>query len=88
MSEEKEKTQVRNKIDEDLKRIVMARLEVFPFDKKISIGSIGELTKEEMIENVRTETNLGEKMIAIELNYLQGLKNGIFYEQDSTDNKA
>lgn len=76
------------KIDEELKKIVIARLEVFPSDKKISIGSVGELTKEEMIENVEKGTDIGEKIIEIELNYLRSLKEGIFYEQNFADNKT
>lgn len=69
-----------NKIDEELKKIVIARLEVFPSDKKISIGSVGEFTKQEMIENVEQETEVGEKIIEIQLNYLRSWKEGIFYE--------
>lgn len=76
------------KINEEVKKIVIARLEVFPSDKKISIGSVGELTKKEMIENVEKGTDIGEKIIEVELNYLQNLKEGIFYEQGFTDNET
>ncbi len=82
MEEEKEN---KNKIDEEVKKIVIARLEVFPADKKISIGSMGEFTKEEMIEHVEREDNIGEKITEVHLNYLRTLKEGIFYEQDFTD---
>lgn len=88
MEEKIEENKKENKIDEGLKRIVIARLEVFPSDKNISIGSIGELTKQEMIENVEKETDVGEKIVEIQLNYLRSLKEGIFYEQDFTDNKT
>lgn len=84
MEDKKEK----NKIDEEAKKIVIARLEIFPSDKKISIGSIGELTKQEMIENVENETDIGDKIVEVQLNYLRSLKEGIFYEQDSIDNEA
>ncbi len=77
-----------NKIDEEVKKIVIARLEIFPSDKKISIGSVGELTKQEMIDNVERETNIGEKIIEVQLGYLRSLKEGIFYEQDFTDNET
>jgi len=77
-----------NQIDEELKKIVIARLEVFPSDKRISIGSLGELTKQEMIENVEKGTNVGEKIIEIQLNYLRSLKEGIFYEQNFVNNKT
>lgn len=74
------------KMDEELKKIVIARLEVFPSDKKISIGSIGEFTKQQMIENVEDETAVGEKIVEIQLNYLRSLQEGIFYGQDTANN--
>lgn len=82
MEEEKEN---KNKIDKEVKKIVIARLEVFPGDKKISIGSMGEFTKEEMIKHVEREDDIGEKIAEVQLNYLRTLKEGIFYEQDFTD---
>ncbi|MBI5001952.1 hypothetical protein HZC31_01055 [Candidatus Woesearchaeota archaeon] len=64
-------------IDEDIKKLIIARLEVLPSDKKISIGSIGEFTKEQLIESVKREDAIGRKMIQIELEFLQALKEGI-----------
>jgi len=84
MEEKKEE----KKINEEVKKIVLARLEVFPSDRKISIGSAGEFTKEEMIKNVEDETDIGEKIMEVQLNYLQTLKEGIFYEQDPTNHEA
>ena len=82
MGEEKDN---KNKINEEVKKIVIARLEVFPADKKISIGSMGEFTKEEMIKHVEIEDDIGEKIAEVQLNYLRALKEGIFYEQDFTN---
>lgn len=84
----KEKKDNNNKIDEEVKKIVIARLEVFPADKKISIGSTGELTKQEMINNVEKGTDIGKKIIEVQLNYLRSLKEAPFYEQDSIDNET
>ncbi len=64
-------------IDEDIKKLVIARLEVLPPDKKISIGSIGEFTKEELIESVKNEDLIGKKIIQIEIEFLQALKEGV-----------
>ena len=86
--DKKKKEKGESKIDEELKKIVIARLEIFPSDKKISIGSSGELTKQQMIENVEKETEVGEKIVEIQLHYLRSLKEGIFYEQDFTDNET
>lgn len=82
MEEEKDN---KNKIDKEVKKIVIARLEVFPTDKKISIGSMGEFTKEEMIKHVERGDDVGEKIAEVHLNYLRMLKEGIFYEQDFTN---
>ncbi|MBD3304082.1 hypothetical protein GF343_02975, partial [Candidatus Woesearchaeota archaeon] len=38
---------------EDIKNLVIARLEVLPADKKISIGSSGEFSKDELIAHVK-----------------------------------
>ncbi len=64
-------------VDEDLKKLVIARLEVLSPDKKISIGSIGEFTKQQLIESVKNEDEIGKKMMQIELEFLQALKEGI-----------
>lgn len=66
--------------DKLLKDLVIARLEVLPADKKISIGSTGEFTKDELIEHVEKDDSIGEKIIEIELEYLQALKKGLFNE--------
>lgn len=66
--------------DKQLKNLVIARLEVIPSDKKISIGSAGEFTKDELIKHVEAEDTIGEKIIEVELEYLRALKKGIFSE--------
>lgn len=84
MADEKEQI----KTDDELKKIVIARLEIFPSDMRISIGSAGEFTKQELIDNVEKGTAVGEKIIEIQLNYLRSLKEGIFYGQDTLDNET
>lgn len=64
-------------LDEEYKEIVIARLETLPSNKKISIGSSGEFTKEELIESVKREDELGKKMVQIEMEFLQSLKKGL-----------
>ncbi|KPJ56298.1 hypothetical protein AMJ49_05225 [Parcubacteria bacterium DG_74_2] len=78
----------KNKNKEELKKLVIERLEVLPRDKKISIGAEKEFTKEELIENVEKGSEIGKKVIEIQLEYLRALKEGIFYEQDFIDNKT
>jgi len=63
--------------EEEIKKIVIARLETLPEDKKISIGSSGEFSRDEVIECVKKENEIGKKMIQVELEFLRSLKNGI-----------
>jgi len=60
--------------DEDIKELVLIRLAVFPKGKKISIGSLGDFTKEEIIRHVQDKDKVGRKVIEIELKYLQSMK--------------
>lgn len=69
--------------DKEIIELVMARLKNLPSDKEISIGSSGEFTKDEIIEHVRKDDEIGKKMIAIEMDFLRSIKDGIFYGQHS-----
>lgn len=60
--------------------LVIARLQNLPSDKEISIGSSGEFTKEELIEHVKNDDSIGQKMIIIEMDFLRSMKEGVFYE--------
>jgi len=62
---------------EEIKKLVIARLEAIPKDKKISIGSHGEFSKENLIEEVKSGSEVGRKIIEIELEFLRALKKGI-----------
>lgn len=66
-----------NSISEDIKKLVVLRLETLPSDKKISIGSFGDFKKEELITHVKKEDEVGRKMIEIEMEFLRALKEGI-----------
>ncbi|MFH1445168.1 MAG: hypothetical protein ABIF08_01665 [Nanoarchaeota archaeon] len=67
-------------IHEDIKEIVIIRLETLPADKKISIGSYGEFSKEELIEHVKKDDKIGKKIIEVEMEFLRALKKGLIYE--------
>lgn len=61
-------------ITDQIKELVIARLEVLPEDTGISIGSSGEFTRNELIERVKKGDAVGQKIIEVEMNYLQSLK--------------
>ena len=61
----------------EAKQIVIARLEVLPKDKKISIGGEGSFSRDELIEHVNKEDKIGKKIIEVEMDFLRSLKEGI-----------
>jgi len=67
-------------IDEDIKQLVMARLSVLSRDTHISIGSEGSFSRDELIEHVEQGSEIGKKLTAINMEFLQSLKRGELYE--------
>lgn len=66
--------------DEEIRKLIVARLRSLSSDKRISIGSEGEFTKDELINRVEKNDKVGKKIIAIQLQYLKSLKKGLFVE--------
>jgi len=73
----KDKKRKENSVEEDLKEIVIARLDTISPNKKISIGSSGEFRKEELIQHVRDGDEIGRKIMEIELEFLRAQKEGV-----------
>lgn len=75
--------------EEDLKKqeekqreiinLVIARIDMIPSDKFISIGSDGEFTKQQLIEEVKNHSKIGQKVVEMQLEYLRLLKEGILW---------
>ena len=66
--------------EQEIKELVIARLKTLPEGKDIYIGSIGEYTKEQLIQHVENEDELGRKIVDVEMSFLRALKEGIFYD--------
>lgn len=77
----KEELKKSEKIPEDLKELVIYRLDIIPADKKISIGSAGEFSKSELIEHVKKGDEIGQKIVEVELTFLRALKEGVLLEE-------
>ena len=62
-------------ISKEIKELVIVRLETsFPPDKKISIGGIGGIAKDELIDHVRKEDEIGKIIVEAQLEFLKSLK--------------
>ena len=79
MSKTDKKQSVTN---EEIRQLVVARLRSFPSGKKLSMGSDGEFTKDELIRRVNEEDPIGKKVIEIQLSYLRSLKEGLVPDQE------
>lgn len=64
------------KTPEDVKELVIARLDVLPEGNKISIGGEGEFTKANLIEHVTQDDEIGKTVVSAELTFLKALKEG------------
>jgi len=67
--------------DEEIKQLVVARLETIPPDKKISIGGEGDFTIEELIDRVKKNDEVGQKIIEVQMKFLQSLKTESFLDE-------
>lgn len=63
--------------DEEIRKLVIARLSVLSPDTNISVGSEGNFTRDQMIESVERGDKIGEKLAEVEMKWLRALKEGI-----------
>jgi len=47
--------------DTEIRKLVIARLQTLSSNKKLSIGSEGEFSKDELIESVNKDNEIGQK---------------------------
>lgn len=63
--------------EEEIKELVIARLQSMPEEQKVSIGSYGEFDKYQLMEHVKKDDQIGKKIIDIQLHFLRALKKGV-----------
>ena len=64
-------------VDEKVKELVIARIDAkMPSNIKISIGSTGSLSKEQMIEHVRKGDKEGKEIVQMHLNFIKAITSG------------
>ncbi len=65
---------------EDLKELVLARIGIMPSNFKLSIGSFGTFTKEEMINRVEKGDSVGKQIVQMQMNFINALSSGKLIE--------
>jgi len=58
-------------INEEEKKIVLARLETMPPDMKLSIGGLGSFDKSQMIGEVDKESEIGEFIVKVYMDHIR-----------------
>jgi hypothetical protein len=72
-----EKNEIKQSINDDIRKLVISRLTVLSPNTVISMGSIGSFTRDELIEDIEQGNEIGEKIIEIELEWLRSFKANI-----------
>ena len=60
--------------DEEIRKLVVARLSVLSSDVHISIGSDGTFSRDELISHVNANDEIGQKIEEIELEWIRSWK--------------
>ena len=64
-------------ITETMKKLVIARIEAqVPSNLRLSIGSYGSMSKEEMIEHINKWDEIGRKIVESQLRFLRAQASG------------
>lgn len=70
---QKDKKKDRN---EEIKELVLARINVMPPNYKLSIGNKGTFTKDQLIEHVKNGDKIGNQIINMQMNFIKALTSG------------
>lgn len=62
---------------QEIKNLVLERLKSFPAGKKLLVGGSKHLGKDEMIQQVKKETKIGQKITDIQLNFIRSFKRNL-----------
>ncbi len=54
-----------------LKKLVKERLSAMPPNISFSIGDLGDFSRDELIEEVEKETEIGKAMIEMQINFIK-----------------
>ena len=61
---------------EEFREIVIKRLEAMPENVKVSMGSLGTFSREDLIRNVSEDTKLGKFILKMQIEYMKSMSKG------------
>jgi len=65
-----------NEISDKERELIIARMEILPSELHFSSGNSATFTRNEVIEHIRTNDDVGKEFVKIELDFLRALKSG------------
>ncbi len=68
-------------IQEDARRLVIARIRAASDDLKICIGS-AEYTKKQLLENLEKDSAISQEIIKIQMEFLRDITQGELYQNE------
>jgi len=67
----------KGKIPEKIKELVITKIESnMPSNLKLSIGSYGNLSKEEIIDHIKKEDDIGKQIVEAHMTFLKAVASG------------
>ena len=66
--------------EKEIKELVLARIGVMPSNYKLSVGSKGTFTKEQIINHIKERDEIGIQIIDMEMNFIKALTSGKLLE--------
>lgn len=66
----------KEKMDKDVKNLVLWRIDAIPSNFKLSIGSKGTFSKEQLKEHVEEEDDIGMTIVKMQLQFIKDLSTG------------
>lgn len=66
--------------DEEIRKLVLARLQILSSDTVKCVGNEGSFNRDELIEHVKLGDKIGKTIEQIEMEWLRALKDGLIKE--------
>lgn len=75
-------------VTEEFRKIVIKRLEAMPENVRVSMGSMGTFSRDELIKNVSEDTAMGKFILEMQIKYMQSMRRGFKDEQNISNYQA
>lgn len=69
-------------VKEDMKKLAIARLKTISSDFQISVGGGNSLSRDEAIDSILTDSEIGEELVDIQIEFLRDMASGSLYDYE------